>query len=143
MESKPTPLKILLVDDEAYFRLFVGKVMHQSLHCTVEEARDGQEAINHCQNSNPDLIIMDINMPRMNGVQALISIRALKPNTPIIMLTSISEEKIVEDCVTGGASYFIRKDVRANELQAELQAMLRQFFGNPSSSDEHPRPATT
>ena len=143
MESTSPPLKILLVDDEAYFRLFVGKVMHQSINCTVEEARDGQEAINLCQSSNPDLIIMDINMPRMNGVQALLSIRALKRDTPIIMLTSISEEKIVEDCVTGGASYFIRKDVRANELLAELQAMLRQFFGNPSSSDEHPRPATT
>ncbi|MDE3246875.1 MAG: response regulator transcription factor [Acidobacteriota bacterium] len=142
MESKPNPLKILLVDDEAYFRLFVSKVLHQSVNCTVEEARDGQEAINLCATSSPDMIIMDINMPRMDGVQALLRIRALKPAIPIIMLTSISEEKVVEECVTGGASYFIRKDVRANELQAELQEMLRLFPDNQNNPNEHPRPAT-
>ena len=121
-------LKILLVDDEAYFRLFVGKVMQQATECTIDEARDGQEAITFCQTNSPDLIVLDINMPRMDGVGALKGIRALRPDTPIVMLTSISEEAIVEECVTYGASYFIRKDVRADELQTELKAMLELFF---------------
>lgn len=140
MEANPNPLKILLVDDEAYFRVFVGKVLRQSINCVVDEARDGQEAINYCQTGHPDMIIMDINMPRLDGVQALIGIRALKPDIPIIMLTSVSEEKVVEDCVAGGASYFIRKDVRADELQSEIQEILRLFPSTQGNSNEHPRP---
>ena len=102
--------------------------MQQATECTIDEARDGQEAITYCQTNSPDLIVLDINMPRMDGVGALKGIRALKPDTPVVMLTSISEEAIVEECVTYGASYFIRKDVRADELQTELKAMLGLFF---------------
>lgn len=124
-------MKILLVEDEAYFRLFVRKVMCSAVaNCTVEEARDGQEAIAFCQTSDPDMIILDINMPRLSGVQTLTTLRELKPDTPIIMLTSISEEMVVEECVTKGASYFIRKDVQADQLQAELLEVLRLFAPN-------------
>ena len=135
-----TPLKILLVDDEAYFRLFVGKVLSTSINCAVTEKPNGQEAISYCQANNPDLIILDINMPRMDGVQALAQIRALKPVVPIVMLTSVSEEAVVEECVTLGASYFIRKDVRGDQLKAELQEMLRMFF--PAGQEDHERPET-
>lgn len=134
-------LKILLVDDEAYFRLFVGKVLSISLDCRVVEAKNGEEAIALSSTSDPDLVLLDINMPRVDGVQALRQIRALKPNTTIIMLTSISEESVVEECVTLGASYFIRKDVRADLLKTELQAMLRLFF--PAEQLAYERSKTT
>lgn len=127
METPARPLKILLVDDEEYFRLFVGKVIHLSVDCAIDEAKDGAEAIAYCAVNDPDVIVLDINMPRVDGVQALGKIRALRPTTPIIMLTSISEEAIVEECVTLGASYFIRKDVPAEELKGELREMLKNF----------------
>ena len=141
MTTQSSPLNVLLVDDEAYFRLFVGKVLGTSINCTVLEAQNGQEAIAICQTHNPELIILDINMPRVDGVQALSAIRALRPDTPIVMLTSISEEAVVEECVTRGASYFIRKDVRADLLKTELQEMLRQFF--PDEMKSHEQPQTT
>jgi DNA-binding NarL/FixJ family response regulator len=128
MMNRATPLRVLLVDDETYMRVFVGRVLSTAINCIVVEAHDGEGAISQCQTSDPELIILDINMPRMDGVKALGEIRALKPATPIVMLTSISEEAVVEDCVTKGASYFIRKDVRADLLKTELQEMLRQFF---------------
>jgi CheY-like chemotaxis protein len=129
MEAQAEPLKVLLVDDEAYFRVFVGKVLRKSISCAVTEAKNGQEAVAHCKAHSPDLIIMDISMPHMDGVQALTAIRAIKPDTPVIMLTSIAEEKVVEECVKQDASYFIRKDVGADKLQTELQDMLRMFVG--------------
>jgi two-component system chemotaxis response regulator CheY len=132
-------LKVLLVDDEAYFRLFVGKVLGLSVNCTVTEARNGQEAITHCQTNSPDLILLDINMPQMDGVQALPRIRALRIATPIVMLTSVSEETVVEECVTLGASYFIRKDVHADQLQVELKGMLQMFFPDKLECDEKSR----
>jgi two-component system chemotaxis response regulator CheY len=142
MVTQSSPLKFFLVDDEAYFRLFVGKVLGISSHCTVAEAQNGHEAIVYCQTNNPDLILLDINMPRMDGVQALAQIRALQPNTPIVMLTSVSEEAVVEECVTLGASYFIRKDVRADQLKAELQEMLRMFFPATQEANDSPRTPT-
>ena len=142
MITQSSPLKVLLVDDEAYFRLFVGKVLSISVNCTVVEAQNGQEAIALCQTSNPDLILLDINMPQVDGVQALPRIRALKLATPIVMLTSVSEEAVVEECVTLGASYFIRKDVRADQLKAELQEMLRMFFPKAQKANEQPRAPT-
>jgi CheY-like chemotaxis protein len=128
MINRAIPLRILLVDDETYMRVFVGRVLGTAINCTVVEARDGQDAIAQCGTSDPELIILDINMPRVDGVKALGEIRALKPDTPIVMLTSISEEAVVEECVAKGASYFIRKDVRADLLMTELKEMLRQFF---------------
>jgi two-component system chemotaxis response regulator CheY len=127
------PLKVLLVDDEAYFRVFVSKVLRKSVSCTVTEAKNGNEALAHCKAHNPDLIILDISMPHMDGVEALTAIRAIKPDTPVIMLTSIAEEKVVEECVNQNASYFIRKDVGADKLQTELQEMLRMFVGGKES----------
>lgn len=142
MNHPLTPLKILLVDDEAYFRLFVGKVLSTSINCTVTERPNGQEAISFCHTGNPDLIVLDINMPRMDGVQALAQIRVLKPVVPIVMLTSVSEEAVVEECVTLGASYFIRKDVRGDQLKAELQEMLRMFFPTEQKDNERPETPT-
>jgi CheY-like chemotaxis protein len=137
------PLKILLVDDEAYFRLFVGHVLRISIACSVVEAKNGQDAIALSQTGHPDLILLDIYMPLLDGVQALPQLRALQPAVPIVMLTSVSEEAVVEKCVSLGASYFIRKDVHADQLQAELRNMLRMLFPARMEPDEslHPTPA--
>ena len=123
------------MDDETYMRVFVGRVLSASISCTIVEARDGQDAIAQCKASDPELVMLDINMPRVDGVQALGEIRTLKPDIPIVMLTSISEEAVVEECVTKGASSFIRKDVRADLLKTELESMLQQFF-----ADQPPTP---
>jgi len=137
--NRINPLKILLVDDETYMRVFVGQALMVSITCTLQEARDGLEAIATCEVTDPDLIILDIHMPRMDGVTALGKIRQLKPNTPIVMLTSASEEAVVESCLTAGASYFIRKDVRAGLLRNELVKMLQQFFPEEKAANEQAR----
>lgn len=134
MSQRNTPIRVLLVDDERYMRVFVGKVLGGFIHCKVIEARDGQEAVDLSRTADPELILLDINMPRLDGVQALAQIRTFKPDTPIVMLTSISEEAIVEECVNKGASSFIRKDLRADLLQVELQEMLKQFFPGESGT---------
>lgn len=135
MIDRATPLRILLVDDENYMRVFVGRVLSLSITCTLTEAHDGQEAIDLCRSGDPELIMLDINMPHVDGIMALAEIRTFKPDTPIVMLTSISEEAVVEKCVARGASHFIRKDVGAGVLQAELQAMLQEFF--PPTKEPH------
>jgi CheY-like chemotaxis protein len=124
--SMPTsrPLTALLVDDEAYFRRFVGQVLHNRGCAKVAEAGNGCEALEILAAAAPDFVVMDINMPHMDGLEALRAIRATHKELPIIMLTSIADEMVVEKCVEEGATYFIRKDVPAEQLVLELGEWL-------------------
>src|SRR4051812_49264184 len=63
MINRANPLRVLLVDDENYMRVFVGRVVTTSISSVISEARDGQDAIDQCQTVDPELIILDINMP--------------------------------------------------------------------------------
>lgn len=114
----------LLVDDEAYFRKFIGRVLMNEGIGSVIEARDGAEAIALFRVAKPELVVLDINMPRRNGLETLRDLRTLSPDVPIVMLTSVADEAIVERCVEEGADAFIRKDVPADELVRELHAVL-------------------
>ncbi len=129
------PPTFLLVDDEAYFRRFVGKLLqNRRAGATVVEARDGQEAVGLFGTVRPDLVVLDINMPRMDGIETLHALRQVSGDVPIIMLTSIADEMLVEKCVEEGASYFIRKDVPAQQLAQELEDMLGELLGPPPAN---------
>jgi CheY-like chemotaxis protein len=128
MSEAPKPLIALLVDDEAHFRKFVGQVLTNALVASVVEARDGREAVKLFQEHQPGLVVLDINMPYMDGLATLTALRRLSTTVPIIMLTSVSEEMVVEECVGQGATFFIRKDVPAGQLGAALRAALDEFL---------------
>ena len=129
MKPAPKPLTAMLVDDEAYFRRFVGQILQQCGIKTVAEARDGKEALDLFNQFSPDLVVLDINMPCVDGMETLRALRPLAGDRPIIMLTSIADEMIVERCVEEGATFFIRKDVSAQELAEALQEVLREWVG--------------
>ncbi len=122
----------LLIDDEAYFRRFVGEILRRNQVADVVEASDGSVALDLFKERRPDFVLLDINMPKMDGIETLTALRRLDPDTPIIMLTSVSEEMIVEECVNLGASFFLRKDLPAHELLAKLQEVLAELFNEPN-----------
>lgn len=134
MNPKYAQLTGLLIDDEAYFRRFVGGVLKQEGVGAVVEARDGREGIELFNVRRPDFVILDINMPRMDGMEVLKTLRPLAPELPIIMLTSVADEMVVEECVGQGATFFIRKDVPAQELSAELREVLAESLDQPEPS---------
>jgi CheY-like chemotaxis protein len=120
--------KVLLIDDEAYFRKFVSQVFKKAMVGSVLEARDGREGVKLFQENQPDMVVLDISMPHMDGLKTLTALRQLSSVTPIIMLTSVSEEKVVEECVDEGATFFIRKDVSAPQLAGALQEAIDEFL---------------
>lgn len=127
MHMSTPAAKVLLVDDEAYFRRFVGGVLRLHGYQHIVEGTNGREAIDLFQGAQPRFVILDINMPHMDGQEALRGLRQLSADIPIIMLTSVADEMVVEKCIEDGASYFIRKDVPANELAEELARVLAEF----------------
>ncbi len=124
--------KILIVDDEARMRKIVSDFLLREGY-QIFEAGDGEEALVQFAEQQPDLLILDVMMPRMDGWQVCREIRK-KSNVPIIMVTARSEEI---DELTGfdlGADEYIAKPFSPRILVARVNALLRRAFGNAEES---------
>lgn len=112
--------RVLLVDDEAHVRLFVKMVVSSLGFEVVAEAGDGRQALALFEQHAPDLVLLDVNMPVMDGIAALKALREKSDRVAIVMLTSLASEEVVEECLELGADYHLRKDLPLNELKQEL-----------------------
>lgn len=117
--------RVLIIEDERDISELI--TLHlEDMECHITAFRDGREGYNHALNSPFDLLILDINLPSMNGIDICRSLRANKINSPILMLTARSEEM---DKVLGldtGADDYITKPFSIRELIARVKAMLRR-----------------
>jgi len=116
---------ILVVEDEVKITRFIKKGLEME-HYTVEVAYDGQEALEKCGVNNYDLIILDIMLPRIDGIEVCKKLRQKKIETPIIMLTA---RDTVEDRINGldaGADDYLIKPFAFGELVARIRALLRR-----------------
>ena len=132
------PQTILLTDDEAHIRKFIGLVLKQFDNPRIIEAADGAAAVQLYQQEKPDLVLMDVNMPRMEGIQALAEIHRLDPNALVIMLTSLTNRQTVEECARLGAVDYIRKDTPRDELTTQLERIIADCFGAPEEATHVP-----
>src|SRR5689334_22769390 len=114
-------VRVLLADDESHVRLFVKTVVN-SMGCeVVAEAGDGKQALELFDKTAPDLVLLDINMPVMDGIAALKALRAKSDKVAIVMLTSLASAEVVEQCLEAGANYHLRKDLPISELKQEIR----------------------
>lgn len=119
--SEPLNIRVLLADDEAHVRLFVKTVV-KSLGCEiVGEAGDGRQVLELFDKTSPDLVLLDINMPVMDGLAALKALREKSEDVAIVMLTSLASNEVVEQALDAGADYHIRKDLPLAELKEEIR----------------------
>lgn len=121
--SETEPIRVMIVDDHAMvrsgLRLFLSS--HDDLEI-VAEAGDGQEAIELCPQARPDVILMDIVMPGVDGPTATARIRRDLPHIQVIALTSFLEEDLVRDALKSGAISYLLKDVGADKLAEAIRA---------------------
>jgi two-component system, NarL family, response regulator LiaR len=132
-----TPIRILLVDDHDMVRrgLAVFLLAYDDL-VLVGEAVNGVDAVEKCAQLQPDVILMDLMMPVMDGVSATKLIRDGFPDTQVIALTSFSEEKLVETALQAGAIGYLYKNVSVDELAAAIRGA---HVGRPTLSPEATR----
>jgi two-component system KDP operon response regulator KdpE len=119
-------LNALVVDDEPSFR----RVLRTSLATSgfaIEEARSGEEAVAILGRSDFDLVLLDVNMPGMGGVEACREIRAHMPEIGIVMVTVQDGESEIVKALEAGADDYITKPIRFRELVARLRAVLRRL----------------
>ncbi|MBI4639821.1 MAG: response regulator transcription factor [Candidatus Tectomicrobia bacterium] len=124
-------MKILLVDDHALFRAGLASLLRAWDLQVVGEAGDGQEAIAKVRELRPDLVFMDIKMPRINGLEATRAIKAEFPNIKVVILTVSDDEQDLFEAIKSGAEGYLLKNLREEEL-AELVGQLRR--GEPTMS---------
>lgn len=110
-------IKVLLVDDERHIRMIMRKVVKSMNLEVVAEAANGTEAIELYRKHRPHMVFMDINMPVMDGKEALQAIMEEFPKAFVIMVTSLSAMDVVTECLVMGASNYIRKDTSLDELK--------------------------
>ena len=131
MARAPTIARILLVDDHPLVRHGMKALLESSPGFAVPyEADDGEEAIAIAKHSKPDVIVMDVTMHGMNGIEATEEIHRLEPQIPILMLSMYADRAFVEAAREAGAQGYVTKDEADMTLIEAVNAVLNhhQFF---------------
>ncbi|MHB8134503.1 MAG: response regulator [Anaerolineaceae bacterium] len=128
------PIRVMLVDDHAVVRSGLGAFLYvfDDLEL-VAEAKDGKEALMLCETIMPDVILMDLVMPVMDGAAATKAIRERWPQIQVVALTSFKEEELVQGALQAGAIGYLLKNISADELANAIRAA---YEGKPTLAPE-------
>ena len=118
-------LRVLLVDDHDLFRTGLRNLLETQGLEIVGEAATGAEAIAHVSETSPDVVVMDLNMPSMGGVEATRHIVEIAPLSRVVVLTISDEDSDVTDAILAGACGYLLKDASIQELVAGIRAAAR------------------
>jgi two-component system NarL family response regulator len=131
-------VRVLIADDQALFRrgLYVVLGTEEDIE-VVAEAEDGEEAIAKAEELAPDAVLMDVRMPRVNGIDAARRIRELLPSTKILMLTVSDEEDDLYEAIKAGANGYLLKEISVEEVANAIHAVVQgQSLISPSMASK-------
>ncbi len=125
MSHQPPRLRVLLVDDQPLFRRALASLIGGQLDMTVVgEAENGQDAVEKVRALRPDIVVMDVQMPRASGVDGVRAIRAAGFDTKIVMLTVSEDDDDLFESIKAGANGYLLKNVRPEQLFDDLRGLL-------------------
>lgn len=120
------PIRILLADDHRMMRDGIRAILERHPNFeVVGEASDGREAVHQAQQLQPDVVVMDVSMPLLNGLEAMRQILQGCPNTSVLILTVHEREDLVAQLLSAGASGYLLKRAAAQDLVWAIQAVFR------------------
>ena len=129
--SRPAATRVLVVEDYTPFRQFIFSTLETIRNLEiVGEASDGYEAIQKAVELKPDLVLMDIGLPSINGIEAARQIRELVPEARILFLSQESSAEIVQEALSVGASAYVVKVNAGIELVPALEAVLAKHVSH-------------
>ena len=116
--------RILDVDDTMFMRTLLKNILFSGSHDIVGEAENGEDAVEKYKSLKPDLVTMDVVMPKMNGIEALKAIMASDPNAKVVMCTAVGQEQMVKLAIKTGAKGYIVKPFQAPKVLEEVNNVL-------------------
>ncbi len=158
MEQTEKTLRVVVADDHHFFREGVREILAAEGLRVVGEAADGAGAVALARELKPDVVVVDLKMPKLSGIEAAREIVAASPETPVVVVTASADEADALEALAAGASGYLLKDTRADELPSALRLaagghavvlretllalVLRAREGERASEDaEHAQPA--
>ena len=117
--------KILIVDDAMFMRKMIRKILEEDGYTDLEEARDGEAALELFEPFDPDLVLLDITMPGKSGLEVLEELLARRPQTKVVMCSAVGQESTVQQALTLGALDFIVKPFKPDEFKRTVAHYLR------------------
>ncbi len=116
--------KIMLVDDAAFMRMMIKDILTKNGYNVAGEAENGLKAIEKFNETKPDLVLMDITMPEMDGIQALKKIKELDPAANVIMCSAMGQQAMVIEAIQSGAKDFIVKPFQAERVLEAVKKVV-------------------
>lgn len=116
--------RIMIVDDAAFMRMMLKNILTKGGYEICDEAQDGVQAVEKFVANNPDLTIMDITMPNMDGIEALKKIKEINAGAKILMCSAMGQEAMVVEAIKSGAMDFIVKPFQADRLLAAIARVM-------------------
>jgi two-component system chemotaxis response regulator CheY len=123
------PNTALIVDDETHLRVYLKLLLQQIGFSVFFEAGNGQQGVDLYKAHQPDLVLMDVNMPIKEGIEALKEIVEFDPAAVVVMASSVASRQAVEASVECGASYYIRKDTPKAKMAELLNGLIDEIWG--------------
>ncbi|MDD5248417.1 MAG: response regulator [Rhodocyclaceae bacterium] len=116
------PRRMLIVDDSEITRALLRTLLRGEEYDVVGEASNGEQAIEMVQRLKPEIVCLDVDMPKMGGLEALAKIRELLPRTLVLMVTAHTERETVQTAIANGAAGYIVKPFNAGRVLAAIAA---------------------
>lgn len=119
-------VRILVADDADFMYEMLENLIDKMHYEVVGYAADGEEAVRKFKDLTPDLITMDILMPRMNGIKSIKEIRRLSPKARILVISALSDPDLVKEAMAAGASDYITKPFSVSDLKSRIAKVMEQ-----------------
>lgn len=116
--------KILICDDAAFMRMMIKDILTKNGYEVAGEAENGQKAVEKYNETKPDLVLMDITMPEMDGIQALKAIKGNDPSASVIMCSAMGQQAMVIEAIQSGAKDFIVKPFQAERVIEAVKKVI-------------------
>ncbi|HVP19212.1 MAG TPA: response regulator [Spirochaetia bacterium] len=116
---------ILIADDLSFMRMIQKEILMERGYTVVGEASDGIEAVNKFQTLNPDLILLDITMPNMNGLEAMRRIFSINPKARVIMCSALGQQNLIVEAIRAGVKDFIVKPFKPERILSAIEKALK------------------
>ncbi len=113
--------RVLIVDDAVFMRNTLKMMLERNEFEVIGQAEDGEDAVQQFIRLKPDVVTMDITMPKMSGLEALIKIKQTDPNAKVVMITAMGNESMVKEAILNGAVNFIVKPFQEDKVVEVLK----------------------
>ena len=117
-------VRVLIVDDLAFIKIIIRDTLEKAGFTVVAEASDGVDAIEQYRASKPDVVLMDITMPKMDGIRALAEIMKIDPDAKVIMCSALGQQKLIIQSIQIGAKDFIVKPFKPERIIGAIKKTL-------------------